>query len=281
MLGNPADAEDLLQEALLRWMRINPLEVRSPKAFLITMVTRLCLNHLDLARVKKEISFDLEASRDWLASTEASPANDEDLAEALDAAFSIVLKCLSPIERAVFLLREVFECDYAEVARIVEKSEDNCRQILSRARERIAGRDPRFEVSVEQQETVLREFLSATATGDLDRLAKALAGEATLVCDGENLGALAPPPIHGAAAISEFLTNRIRKLLSAGAHFRQSRFGEVPLLLAYREGRLVNALALVLRVGRVRAVYLVNCPVRLRSIAAQCQAMEQGRIPNS
>ena len=270
-----------MQEALLRWMRINPLEIRSPKAFLITMVTRLCLNHLDLARVKKEISFDLEASRDWLASTEAGPANDEDLAEALDAAFSVVLKCLSPIERAVFLLREVFECDYAEVARIVEKSEDNCRQILSRARERIAGRDPRFEVSVEQQETVLREFLSATATGDLDRLAKALAGEATLVCDGENLGAVAPPSIHGAAAISEFLTNRIRKLLSAGAHFRQSRFGEVPLLLAYREGRLVNALALVLRVGRVRAVYLVNCPVRLRSIAAQCQAMEQGRIPNS
>ena len=281
MLGNPADAEDLLQEALLRWMRINPLEIRSPKAFLITMVTRLCLNHLDLARVKKEISFDLEASRDWLASTEASPANDEDLAEALDAAFSVVLKCLSPIERAVFLLREVFECDYSEVARIVEKGEDNCRQILSRARERIAGRDPRFEVSVKQQETVLQEFLSATATGDLDRLTKALAGEATLVCDGENLGAVAPPPIHGAAAISEFLANRIRKLLSAGAHFRQSRFGEVPLLLAYREGRLVNALALVFRVGQVRALYLVNCPVRLRSIAAQCQAMEQGRIPNS
>src|SRR5688572_15649287 len=264
MLGNPADAEDLLQEALLRWTRINPLEIRSPKAFLITMVTRLCLNHLDLARVKKEISFDLEASRDWLASTEASPANDEDLAEALDAAFSVVLKCLSPIERAVFLLREVFECDYSEVARIVEKSENNCRQILSRARERIAGRDPRFEVSVEQQETILREFLSATASGDLDRLAKALAGEATLVCDGENLGAAAPPPIHGAAAISAFLTTRIRRLLAAGAHLRQSRFGDVPLLLAYCEGKLVKALALVLRAGQVRAVYLVNCPVRLR-----------------
>jgi RNA polymerase sigma-70 factor, ECF subfamily len=281
MLGNTADAEDLLQEALLRWMRTNPLEIRSPKAFLVTMVTRLCLNHLDLARVKKEVSFDLNASRDWLVPTEVAPANDEDLAEALDAAFSVVLKCLSPIERAVFLLREVFECDYSEIARIVEKSEDNCRQILRRARERIAGRDPRFEVSVEQQETLLREFLSATTSGDLDRLAKALAGEATLVCDGENLGALAPPPIHGAGAISDFLTSRIRKLLAAGAHFRQSRFGEVPLLLAYCDGKLVKALALVLRAGQVRAVYLVNCPVRLRSIAAQCQAMEQGEILNS
>jgi RNA polymerase sigma-70 factor (ECF subfamily) len=281
MLGNPADAEDLLQEALLRWIRTSPLEIRSPRAFLVTMVTRLCLNHLDLARVKKEISFDLAASRDWLAATEANPANDEDLAEALDVAFSVVLKCLSPIERAVFLLREVFECDYSEVARIVEKSEDNCRQILSRARERIAGRDPRFEVSVEQQETVLREFLSATATGDLDRLAKALAGDATLICDGENLGAVVPPPLHGAAAVSDFLIDRIRKLLSAGVHFRQSHFGQVPLLLAYGGGKLVKAFALVLRAGHIRAVYVVNCPVRLRSIAAQCRATEQGENPKS
>lgn len=182
---------------------------------------------------------------------------------------------LSPIERAVFLLREVFECDYSEIARIAEKSEENCRQILRRARERIAGRDPRFEVSVEQQEAVLREFLSATATGDLDRLAKALAGDATLICDGENLGAAAPPPIHGAAAIFDFLTSRIRTLLSAGAQFTQSCFGEVPLLLAYREEKLVKALALVLRAGHVHTIYLVNCPVRLRSIAARCKAADR------
>ena len=280
MLGNPTDAEDLLQEAFLRWMRTSPLEIRSPRAFLVTVVTRLCLNHLDLARVKKEISFDMDASRDWLASAEASPANDTDLAEALDAAFSVVLKCLSPIERAVFLLREVFECDYSEVARIVEKSEDNCRQILSRARERIAGRDPRFEVSVEQQEAVLLEFLSASATGDLDRLAKALAGNAILVCDGDNLGAVAPPPIHGVTAISDILMNRIRKLLSADVHFRKTHFREVPLLLAYCEGKLVKALALVLRAGYVRTIYLVNCPVRLRSIEAQCRAADNGENLN-
>ncbi|HEV8544525.1 MAG TPA: sigma factor [Verrucomicrobiae bacterium] len=93
MLGNSTEAEDLLQEAFLRWTRTNPREVRSPRAFLVTVVTRLCLNHLDLARVKKEISFDLDATRDWLASTEASLANDTDLADALDAAFSVVLKC--------------------------------------------------------------------------------------------------------------------------------------------------------------------------------------------
>src|SRR6185295_3794276 len=117
---------------------------------------------------------------------------------------------------------EVFECDYAEVSRILEKSEENCRQILRRARERIAGRDHRFEVKLEEQETVLREFLSATANGDLDRLAMVLAGDATLVSDGENLGAPAPPPVHGAAAISNFLIDKAREWMRSGARLQKT-----------------------------------------------------------
>lgn len=269
MIGNPGDAEDVLQEAFVRWLRVNPLEVRSPRAFLVTMVTRLCLNHLDLARVKKEVLLENDSQLDTFPGREMSPAGDADLAEALDSAFSVVLKCLSPVERAVFLLREVFEVDYEEVARIVEKSEENCRQIMKRARERIAGRDSRFEVSLVQQETLLQEFLSATANGDLDRLAKALITETVLVSDGENLGAPAPEPLRGPAAVSTFLMNKVRTLLDTGAHFRRANFREVPLLLAWREDRLVNAFAFVLRNGQPRAIYLINCPVRLRSIAAQ------------
>lgn len=272
MLGNPTDAEDILQEGLLRWLRTNPLEIRSPRAFLVTVVTRLCLNHLDLARVKKEIPLDTDApiaSFGALTSGDIDPAHDADLADALDAAFSVVLKCLSPVERAVFLLREVFECDYAEVSRIVEKTEDNCRQIVSRSREKIAGRDTRFDVSLEEQESLLREFLDATTSGDLERLAKSLAGNATLIRDGDNLGVPAPVPIRGAGPVSSFLVNKVRQLLGANVRFRKSNFGDVPLVLAYRTGQLVNALALVFRTGRLRTVYLINCPVRLRSIAAQ------------
>jgi RNA polymerase sigma-70 factor (ECF subfamily) len=294
MLGNPADAEDVLQEAFLRWMKADMAAVRSPRPFLVTVVTRLCLNHLDLARVKKEISFEPDALREWFVAADAIPASDAGLADALDAAFSVVLKCLSPVERAVFLLREVFECEYSEVSRIVEKSEENCRQIVRRARERIAGRDPRFEVSVEEQEALLREFLSATGTGDMDRLAKALAQDASLHCDGENLGATAPAPIHGASAVSEFLTQRVRKLQPASVQFRigkaidfekdsKSRSEElparrqVPLVLAYCEGRLDHALALVTRAGRIGTIYVVSCPVRLRSLAAQYPAGESGK----
>lgn len=279
MLGNPADADDILQEGLLRWLRTDPLEVRSPRAFLVTVITRLCLNHLDLARVKKEISLDRDISTELsatLTSGDIDPAHDTDLADALDAAFSVVLKCLSPVERAVFLLREVFECDYAEVSRIVEKSEDNCRQIVSRSRERIAGRDTRFEVSLEEQESLLREFLNATANGDLARLAKSLAGNATLVRDGDNLGAAAPEPISGATSVAEFLVQTMRAFLSPDISLRRSRFREVPLFLAYKGSNLVNALALVLRAGQVQTIYLVNCPVRLRSIAAQCQSTNGG-----
>jgi RNA polymerase sigma-70 factor, ECF subfamily len=274
MLGNPSDSEDILQEGLLRWLRTNPLEIRSPRAFLVTVITRLCLNHLDLARVKREVPLDTDSplvSFGSVTSGEIDPAQDADLADALDAAFSVVLRCLSPVERAVFLLREVFECDYAEVARIVEKSEDNCRQIVSRARERIAGRDSRFEVTLVEQESMLREFLNATTSGDLERLARSLAGDASLVRDGDNLGALAPDPIHGATGVSEFLILKMRTFLLSGTIIRESKFRDVPLLLAYRAGKLVNALAFALRVGRIQSVYLINCPVRLRSIAAQSQ----------
>jgi RNA polymerase sigma-70 factor, ECF subfamily len=271
MLGNAADAEDILQEAFLRWQRTVESDIQSPRAFLVTVVTRLCLNHLDLARVKKEQLLGTHAALENLPSGEMNPADDADLADALDAAFSVMLTCLAPLERAVFLLREVFECDYSEVARIVEKSEENCRQILSRSRERIAGRDPRFEVTVQQQETILREFLSATAGGDLDRLAKALAEDATLISDGENLGAPAPPPIHGASDISRFLISKAREWMSSGASLQRTAVREVPLLLAYSDGKLLNALGFVFGGGRVRTIYAITCPVRLRSLSAQCR----------
>ena len=203
MLGNAADAEDILQEAFLLWQRTVESDIRSPKAFLVTIVTRLCLNHLDLARVKKEQLFGTSCLRFTAAfGRSQTPLRMMLYRGPLDAAFFVVLKCLSPVERAVFLLREVFECDYAEVSRIVEESEENCRDNLRRARERIAGRDHRFEVKLEEQEAVLREFLSATVTGEMDRLAMVLAGDATLVCDGENL---AHPPRPRFMAQQRFL----------------------------------------------------------------------------
>lgn len=274
MLGNTADAEDILQEAYIRWLGTAGTDVRSPRALLVTIVTRLCLNHLDLARVKREHLLGNEFSWDTLPSTETNPAEDADLADALDGAFSVLLACLTPVERAVFLLREVFDRDYSEVARIVEKSEDNCRQILRRARERIAGKEVRFEVKLEQQETVLREFLHATSSGDVERLAEVLAGEPTLVSDGENLGAPAPPAVHGPKAIAQCLVSMMRGD-SGAVTFHSTTLGQVPLVLIYGAGVLRNALAFVLREGRIQTIYRISCPVRLRSLAARFPGQSQ------
>jgi hypothetical protein len=142
---------------------------------------------------------------------------------------------------------------------------------------RIAGRDHRFEVKLEVQETVLREFLSATVNGDLDRLAKVLAGDATLVCDGENLGAPAPPPVHGAAAISSFLVEKAREWMRSGARLQKTAIREVPLLFAYCDGKLLNALALIFQGGQVQTIYVVACPVRLRSLSVQCPPPDGGK----
>lgn len=270
MLGNAADAEDILQEALIRWQKADLNQIRSPRAFLVTMVTRLCLKHLDLARVQNELLLGTESALENLPSGQIGPASDSDLADALDAAFSIVLQCLSPIERAVFLLREVFDRDYSEVARIVEKTEDNCRQILRRARERIAGQEPRFTISLTQQETLLQEFLAASTTGDVDRLAAILSEDVLLVRDGDNLGVPAPAPIQGAIGVAKLVTQKLSNSNQVGSIVKRARFQDAPLLLLYTHNQIQMALALVVAGNTVQTLYLITCPVRLRSLAAQC-----------
>src|SRR5258708_3924590 len=144
MLGSIADAEDLTQETFLRWQKGDRTGIKSAEAWLTTVVTRLCINHLKSARVQRE-----EYVGSWLpepivAESATDPRENAEQAESLSLAFLVVLETLSPTERAVYLLREVFGYEFAEVARMVEKSEANCRQRLSRARQRVAERRPRF-----------------------------------------------------------------------------------------------------------------------------------------
>src|SRR5215208_5389379 len=170
MLGSVADAEDVMQESYLRWRRASEREVRSPKAYLSTVVTRLCLDHLRSARARR-----VRYVGPWLPEplvTEPSPDASEVTAldESLSMAFLVLLESLTPTERAVFLLREVFDYDYGEISRLVGKSEANCRQIARRARQSVAARRPRFERSAEQEEHLVERFLEACASGDMEGL---------------------------------------------------------------------------------------------------------------
>src|SRR5712671_3935063 len=151
MVGTVADSEDMLQDAFIRWQQAPRDEIRSPKAFLVTIVSRLCINHLQTARVQRE-----EYVGQWLPEPMVTdPASDPESAlwtdESLSMAFLVLLERLTPVERAVFLLREVFDFDYAEISAILERSEANCRQILRRAKEHVRAARPRFKASVREQ----------------------------------------------------------------------------------------------------------------------------------
>src|SRR2546427_1932457 len=184
MLGSVMDAEDVVQEAYLRWQEASDDDVRSPRAYLATMVTRLCINQLRSARVQREAYVGPWLPEPLVTEHTPDPSGSVELAESLSMAFLVLLERLSAIERAVFLLHEVFDFEYPEIARIVDKSEANCRQIFARAKKRVESSHARFPASVEEAGRLLERFTRATAAGDMDGLLAVLAEDITLWPDG-------------------------------------------------------------------------------------------------
>ena len=170
ILGSRTDAEDLLQETFIRWQQTSLAQIRSPKAFLATVVKRLCLNHLQSAQTRRELNVDPNDSEPALSEQSAHKNVFESL-----SALTILLERLTPKERAVLLLREVFDCDYDEIALVLSKRADTCRQLLRRARQHLADARARFEVSPEQLQKLAHQFNLTCASGDLKSLVTALA----------------------------------------------------------------------------------------------------------
>src|SRR6476646_11512117 len=165
ILGGRCDVEDLLQETFIRWQQTSLAQIRSPKAFLATVVKRLCLNHLQSAQIRREINVDPH---------DQERSDDPNSFESVSA-LKILLERLAPKERAVLLLREVFDCDYDEIASVISKRTDTCRQLLRRARQHLAEARARFEVSPEQLQRLARQFAVTSASGDLKGLVTVLA----------------------------------------------------------------------------------------------------------
>ena len=210
MLGSVTDAEDIVQEAYLRWQEAPETEVRSPKSYLSAVVTRLSIDRLRSARARRE-----EYVGPWLPEPLVSERAEDaggttGLDESLSMAFMVLLESLNPVERAVFLLREVFDYDYEEISRIVGKSEDNCRQIAHRARQSVAARRPRFERSPEQEERLTERFVEACVSGNMEGLLGLLSEDVTLWSDGGGKVAAAPYPIHGPERVARFLLGVLR-----------------------------------------------------------------------
>jgi len=269
MVGTVAESEDLVQEAFLRLHARDDEEVvESPRAFLTTVVTRLAIDHLRSARRRRETYVG-----PWLPEPLLDPApgpeEHAERRETLSLAFLVLLEQLSPVERAVFLLYDVFGFSYSEVAGMVDKSEDNCRQLASRARRRVEAGRPRFPASPEQHEEMTERFMQAVLSGDVDALAGMLAADAVSYSDGGGVVQAARVPIEGAQRIARFLTKVTRpEQRPEGVRLEATRVNGLPgRVVRLPDGAAIWVLSLELDGGHVRTVRIVLNPEKLRHLA--------------
>jgi RNA polymerase sigma-70 factor (ECF subfamily) len=266
MMGSVMDAEDAVQEAYLRWERASEDEVRYPSAYLSKVVTRLCIDRLRSARVRREQYVGPWLPEPLLGEQAKEISLAPDLEDTLSMAFLVLLESLTPVERAVFLLREVFDYEYAEIASLVGKSEANCRQISRRARQSVAARQPRFESSPQQEERLIESFLQASLSGDMEALLALLSDDVTLYSDGGGKTRAALKPIYGAANVARFLTG-IPRNIPPGFAVRQTRVNGRPGLVGYfGDGSPQSVVTLDVAEGSIRAMWLVVNPEKLGNV---------------
>lgn len=270
MLGELGRAEDAVQEAWLRWQG-RRVEVDSPKAYLSTVVTRLCLNELESARARREESRGdrLPEPVDW-NETRLGPM---ERLEQISIAFLVLLQRLTPAERAVLLLHDVFDFDHAEIAPMLEKSEPACRQLLKRAREDVAAERRHLAASHEQHRELLHAFVQAAVAGEVEKLAELLVEGAVLIADagpgGGTFGRVRnlPGPIAGATKVAAFVAG-VTPQGSTGLERRECELNGQPALLLLRDGRPYAAILLSVAGGRIHRVFIQADPLRLRHVGS-------------
>lgn len=256
MLGSAADVDDVLQEAWLRWADVDHSQVRDPRAYAVRVVTRQALNRLRTLSRRRE-----QYIGEWLPEpllTRPDVAEDVELAESVSIAMLTVLETLGPAERAVFVLREVFDTPYDEIAEAIGKSPPTVRQIARRSRQHVAARRPRVHVTQSEQQAVVERFLTALQTGELQELMDILAPDVVLIADGGGIAGAVLAPIHGVELVAELLARAGR----AGASTMTVWLNGAPAGLVEIDGELA-ALSLVVENGRVTRIYLMRNPQKL------------------
>lgn len=268
MIGEVGDAEDVVQEAYLRAHRAirDGTRILRPKAFLTEVTTRLAIDHLRSARVRRERYVGPWLPEPLLTDAEPDVAERAEMAESLSMAFLVVLESLSPVQRAVLLLHDVFGFDFEEVARIVGKSIENCRQIAVRARRNVEARRPRFEVSADRKDELAARFFAAAERGDIDGLVELLAEDVVMVGDGGGRGARRTPA-RGALPVARFLVGLTRVGARQGMVMVPARVNGQPGAIAFgAEGGVVSVMTLDVADGRVVAIRSVVNPEKLRHL---------------
>jgi len=257
MLGSAVDAEDVVQETWLRWANVDHAEVRDPRAYLVRMVTRQALNRLRAVSRRRE-----DYVGEWLPEpllTSPDVAEDAELAVNVSIAMLTVLETLGPAERAVFVLHEVFETPYDEVAAVVGKTPAAVRQIAHRARQHVAARRPRMQVDRAQQEATLEKFMAAITSGDVQALLEVLAPDVVLIADGGGLVAAARRPLTGAETVVAFLARvaDLTEMVATTAWLNGMPGARIDV------GGDVTAVSLVIEDDRITRIYAIRNPNKL------------------
>jgi RNA polymerase sigma-70 factor, ECF subfamily len=263
MLGSVSEAEDVAQEAVLRLAHAeHPID--EPAAWITTVATRLSIDVLRSARVRRETYIGPWLPEPLIEDTAAAV----ELADSLSQAFLVMLERLTPVERAAFLLREVFDYDYAEIARIVGRGEANCRQIVTRARKHLASGRPRFDADEQLRDRLLERFLAAAEDGDLDGLEALLAEDAVFYADGGGKVAAARKPQVGAARVARVVAGVARKQRRNGPFELQLMRvnGQPGRIVRTADGRVWDVLSIDVVDGRIQAVRIVRNPDKLARV---------------
>jgi RNA polymerase sigma-70 factor (TIGR02957 family) len=267
MLGSVSEAEDAVQEGFLRLHRAlaDGAEIESPRAYLTAVVTRICIDQLRSARVRRETYVG-----EWLPEplVDDDPARHAEMADSLSLAFLVLLESLSPEQRAAFLLREVFDYPYDQIAEIVGKSEDNARQLAARARRHVEERRPRFEASREARDALADRFFAAIGEGRLEDLEELLAEDVVLHGDGGGKAPALARALHGRPRVERTLKAWVKaglRLLPVTWR-RVEVNGQPGAMTLDPEGRVINVMALDIADGRIQAIRSVVNPDKLHHL---------------
>jgi RNA polymerase sigma-70 factor (ECF subfamily) len=287
MVSSVSEAEDIVQEAFLRIHRAEAdgTKVESPRAYLSAVVTRLSIDHLKSARFRREQYVGQWLPEPLLTDPAPDAAARAETADSLSMAFLVLLESLTPVERAVFLLREVFDYDYAEIAKIVERSEDNCRQLYVRARRHIDEGRPRFEASRQQRDELAQRFFAAAQHGDTQALIQMLAADVVVYGDGGGKAPSWPQPIYGRDRVAKLMAGTFAQALELGASLQPTHInGQPGLLFMGPDGRIGAVMSLDIADGVVQTIHSVINPdklVHLGPVADVRAILRQGRSRRS
>jgi RNA polymerase sigma-70 factor (ECF subfamily) len=263
MLGSVGDAEDIVQEVAIRYLDRVETEVRAPDQYLTSMTARACIDQLRSARHRREVYVGPWLPEPLRAASETEADPDESLTrdESISVAFLVVLETLSPLERAAFLLHDVFDHDYVEVGTILGRSAAACRQLVSRARSHLSQRRPRFDASAADERRLAEQFLAAARDGDMDGLVRLLSRDATLWCDGGGKVGAAINPVTGADRVARFWVGLFRKVPALDATIEN--VNGAPAIVLLVQGNIDSAVSFAINNDRIVEVYDQRNPDKL------------------